>query len=160
MDFQERLQKAIERGHRRGDERARADAERAMSEEECKRLHSQYRLTLSEHIEKCLGQLPRHFPGFRLETLYGDRGWGAAATRDDLALESGRRTEYFSRLEMTVRPFSKLHVLELTAKGTIRNKELFNRTQFHRLAEVDVDDFHSRIDNWTLEYAELYASKQ
>jgi hypothetical protein len=160
MDFHERLQKAIERGHRRGDEKARADAERAMSEEECKRLHSDYRLKLSEHIEQCIGQLPRHFPGFRVETLYGDRGWGAAAIRDDLTVESGRRVDHFSRLEMTVRPFSSLHVLELTAKGTIRNKELFNRTHFQRLTEVDLDDFESRIDNWTLEYAELFASKQ
>ena len=160
MDFHERLQKAIERGHRRGDEKARADAERAMSEEECKRLHSDYRLKLSEHIEQCVGQLPRHFPGFRVETLYGDRGWGAAAIRDDLTVESGRRVDHFSRLEMTVRPFSPLHVLELTAKGTIRNKELFNRTHFQRLTEVDLDDYESRIDNWTLEYAELFASKQ
>src|SRR5438876_91327 len=104
MDFHERLQKAIERGHRLGDARAKAEEEKAFSEEELKRLHSQYRLQLSEHIEKCVGELPRHFPGFRLETLYGDRGWGAGATRDDLVLEGGRRVEYFSRLEMTVRP--------------------------------------------------------
>ena len=160
MDFQDRLQKAIERGQRRGDERARAEVEKALSEDEFKRLHSQFRLQLSEHIEKCAGQLPKHFPGFRLETLYGDRGWGAAATRDDLKVETGRRVEFFSRLEMTVRPFSQLHVLELTAKGTIRNKELFNRTHFQRLTEVDLDEFETRIDNWTLEYAELYASKQ
>jgi hypothetical protein len=160
MEFQERLQKAIDRGQRRGDERARAEEERALGEEEFKRLYSQYRLSLSEHIEKCLGELPKHFPGFRVETLYGDRGWGAAATRDDFAMESGRRAEFFSRLEMTVRPLSQLHVLELTAKGTVRNKELFNRTHFRRLTEVDLDEFKSRIDNWTLEYAELYASKQ
>ena len=160
MDFQSRLQKAIERGHRRGDERARAEAERALSEEELKRLHSQYRLRLNEHIEKCVAELPKHFPGFRLETIYGDRGWGAAATRDDLAIEAGRRSEFFSRLEMTVRPFSQLHVLELTAKGTVRNKELFNRTHFQRITEVELEDFETRIDNWTLEYAELYASKQ
>lgn len=160
MDFHQRLQKAIERGQRRGDEQARAAAERALSEEELKRLHSQFRLTLSEHIEKCLRELPKHFPGFRLETLYGDRGWGAAATRDDLVMEGGRRVDHFSRLEMTVRPFSQLHVLDLTAKGTVRNKELFNRTHFQRLTEVDLDDFETRIDNWTLEYAELYASKQ
>ena len=160
MDFHSRLQKAIERGHRRGDEQARAEIAKALSEEECKRLHSQYRLALSEHIESCIRELPRNFPGFRVETLYGERGWGAAGTRDDLALESGRRSEYFSRLEMTVRPYSPLHVLELTAKGTVRNKELFNRTHFQLLSDVDLDDFETRVDNWTLEYAELYASKQ
>ncbi len=160
MDFQERLKKAIERGQHRGEEQARAEVGRGLNEEECKRLHSQYRLQLSEHIEKCISQLPKHFPGFRLETLYGDRGWGAAATRDDLAVETGRRAEYFSRFEMTVRPFSALQVLELSAKGTIRNKELFNRTHFQRLVEVALEEYESRIDNWTLEYAELYASKQ
>jgi hypothetical protein len=160
MEFHERIQKAIERGQRLGDEKARAEAERALSEEECKRLHTQYRLKLSEHIEKCLAELPRNFPGFHLETLYGDRGWGAAAVRNDLIVEAGKRMEYFSRLEMTVRPFSHLHVLELTAKGTIQNKELFNRTHFQRLSEVDIDAFETRVDNWTLEFAELYASKQ
>lgn len=160
MDFHQRIQKAIERGQRHSDERARIAEERALSEEDLKRLHSQYRLRLSEHIERCLGELPRHFPGFRMETLFGDRGWGAATTRDDLSIEGGRRIEFFSRLEMTVRSFSQLHVLELTAKGTVRNKELFNRTHFRKLNDVDLDEFESRIDNWTLEYAELYAARQ
>jgi hypothetical protein len=160
MDFQSRLQKAIERGQRRGDERAQEAVQKALSEEELKRLHTQYRLQLNDHIETCVSELPKNFPGFRLETLYGDRGWGAAATRDDLSLEAGRRSEYFSRLEMTVRPYSHLQVLELTARGTIRNKEVFNRTHFQKLTEVDLDDFTTRIDNWTLEYAEMYASKR
>ena len=51
MDFQERLTKAIERGQHRGDERARAKAEKEVTEKELARLHSQYRLELSEHIE-------------------------------------------------------------------------------------------------------------
>jgi hypothetical protein len=159
MDFQSRLHQAIERGQRRADEQAQAAELKALSEEELKRLHSQYRLQLSERIEKCVGELPRHFPGFRVETLYGDRGWGAAATRDDLSIESRRRTEHFSRLEMTVRPYSHLQVLELAAKGTVRNKELLSRSQFQKLQDVDLDDFLSRVETWTLEYAELYASK-
>lgn len=160
MDFQSRLHHAIERGQRRADEQAHAAELKALSEEELKRLHSQYRLQLNERIDKCVGELPRHFPGFSLETLYGERGWGAAATRNDLAFDSGRRSEQLSRLEMTVRPYSHLQVLELAAKGTIRNKELFNRSHFQKLQDVDLDDFLSRIENWTLEYAELYASKQ
>lgn len=160
MDFNERLQKAIERGQRTGDARLKAEAEKALSEEELKRLHSQYRLQLSEEIEKCVKALPQHFPGFRFETLYGDRGWGAAAVRDDLAFESGKRIELFSRLEMTVRPFSRLLVLDLAAKGTVHNKEIFNRTHFQQLPEVEIATFISMIDNWTLEYAELYSSKR
>jgi len=156
MEFERRLQRAIERGQRKGDAQTQASAKQAESEEELKRLHSQYRLELSEHIERCLRQLPDHFPGFRYETVVGDRGWGAAVSRDD----AGRgRSNYFSRLEMTVRPFSSYHVLELSAKGTIRNKEIYNRTHYQRLTEADPQNFLDIIDLWILEYAELYAAK-
>ena len=159
MDFQQRLENAIQRGQRSQDVAARAKAEQAMGEEELKRLHSQYRLELSEHIEHCLRQLPQHFPGFRYETLVGDRGWGAAISRDDLSLVDGRRENYFSRLEIVVRPFSSSRVLELAAKGTIRNKEIYNRSQFQMLAHVDMASFRELVDRWVLEYAELYAAK-
>jgi hypothetical protein len=159
MDFQERLQRAIERGHRSNDAEAQARAEQATSEEEFRRLHSQYRLELSDHIEECLRALPRHFPGFRYETLVGDRGWGAAISRDDFSLRDGKRSNLFSRLEVFVRPLSASHVLDLNAKGTIRNRELFNRAQYQRLAEVDLAMFNEQIDRWVLEYAELYAAK-
>lgn len=159
MDFQQRLEKAIERGHRAGDASARARQEEALSEDELRRLHSQYRLELSEHIEACLAQLPSHFPGFRLERIFGERGWGAAINRDDLAIEGGRRANYFSRLEMAIKPFSPSHVLELGAKGTVRNKEVFNRNRFHRLDEVDVTSYRELIDLWVLEFAEVYAAK-
>src|SRR5689334_10401553 len=98
MDFQERLERAIQRGQRSSDAKAHARAEQATSEEEFRRLHSQYRLELSDHIEECLRALPRHFPGFRYETLVGDRGWGAAISRDDFSLQDGKRTSLFSRL--------------------------------------------------------------
>ena len=159
MDFQERLEKAIQRGRRSQDAEERARAEQAGSEEELRRLHSQYRLALSEHIEQCLRQLPRHFPGFRFETLVGDRGWGGAVSRDDLSLGDGRRANLFSRLEVVVRPFSASRVLDLAAKGTIRNKELFNRAQYQVLADVDLATFSEQVDRWVLEYAELYAAK-
>src|SRR5262249_30089527 len=103
MDFQQRLEKAIQRGQRSHDADARAKAEQAMGEEGLKRLHSQYRLELSDHIEQCMRQLPQHFPGFRFETLVGTRGWGAAISRDDLHLSEGRRENLFSRLEVVVR---------------------------------------------------------
>lgn len=83
---------------------------------------------------------------------------GAAISRDDLSLDGGKRLTFYSRLEMTVRPFSHLHVLELTAKGTIRNKEAYNRSHYHGLAKADVKSFNELIDLWVLEYAELYAA--
>ncbi len=160
MDFEQRLQRAIERGQRKGDARAEASAREALNEEELKRLHSQYRLQLSEHIESCIRRLPDHFPGFRYETVVGDRGWGAAVSRDDVGRGSdGGRRSFFSRLEMTVRPYSAYHVLELSAKGTIRNKEIYSRTHYQRLGEADPKTFIDMIDLWILEYAELYAVK-
>jgi hypothetical protein len=130
-----------------------------MNEEELKRLHTQLRLELSEHIDECIGQLPDHFPGFRKETVVGDRGWGAAVSRDDLALApDGHRKNVYSRLEMSIRPYSSAHVLELLGKATIRNKELFNRSHYQRLAEVDPATFRELIDLWILEYAERYAA--
>ena len=159
MDFQKRLEKAVERGLRSGDAQAQARAQQALGLEELKRLHAQYRLELSDHIEACLSQLPQHFPGFRFETIVGDRGWGAGIGRDDLSLEAGKRLTYFSRLEVVIRPFSNLHVLELTAKGTIRNKEIYNRNSYQRLEEVDATSFKELTDLWVLEYAELYAAK-
>ncbi|MFP6657550.1 MAG: hypothetical protein VB853_05170, partial [Pirellulales bacterium] len=61
--------------------------------------------------------------------------------------------------EMVVRPFAAYHVLELTAKGTIRNREIYNRKHFQKLHEVDTDSFVEMIDQWVLEYAELYAAQ-
>ena len=160
MDFHQRLQKAIERGQRASDARAQAEAERAVTETELHRLHTQYRLELSERIERCLRQLVDHFPGFRFETIIDERGWGAAISRDDLQVKRGRaRTNCFSRLEMAIRPVSAYCVLELAAKATICNKEVFNRSHYQRLTEVDQTSFHEMIDLWALEYAELYAAK-
>lgn len=160
MDFEHRLQKAVQRGQRRADEKARQDEAKALSEEEVKRLHSKYRLALSEQIENCVQQLANQFPGFDFQPIFGERGWGAAAKRDDIEMSRGSRTNYYSRLEMTIRPFSDVHILELTAKGTIRNREVFNRSHFEKLAEADEQNFAEMIDLWILEYAELYAAKK
>ncbi len=159
MDFHKRLEKAIQRGHRTGDARARARAERELNEKEIARLHSQYRLDVSERIERCLRQVSDQFPGFRLETLYGEKGWGAAISRDDLRVRDQRRTNLFSRLEMVIRPPNEYQVLELAAKGTVNNREIFNRSQYQQLTEVDLTTFHEWVDNWSLEFAELYAAK-
>lgn len=160
MDFEQRLQRAIQRGEQSRDAKDREAAGRAMSEEECKRLHSQYRLELSEHIERCLQRLPDHFPGFRFETIVGDRGWGAAVSRDDVGLGEGGRRNLYSRLEIAVRPYSALHVLEVGAKGTIRNREVFNRNQYQKLAEADPQVLRDSIDLWIFEYAERYSAER
>ncbi len=160
MDFEQRLQKAIHRGHRRGETAAREAEADALSEEELKRLHSQYRLELSEYIENCIRKLPSHFPGFRYETIYGERGWGAACKRDDVRVVArGIRDNVYTRIEMTIRPYSSMHIFELNAKGTIHNKEVFNRQHFERLADADPATFVELIDTWVLEFAELYAAK-
>ncbi len=161
MEFQERLQKAIERGSRTRDERQREKHAKELTVDELKRLHSEYRLPVSERIEFCLRQVATQFPGFDYSGVLDDeRGWGGSISRDDVNLsrDHGRRN-LFSRLEMTVRPFANPYVLDLAAKGTVRNKEIFNRNHFQRLTEVDLDSFLEMIDIWSLEYAELYAAK-
>jgi hypothetical protein len=160
MGFDDRLKAAIERGQRRGDAAAQDAAARAMTEEDFRRLHSQVRLALSDHIEACVKRLPNYFPGFQYETMYGDRGWGGACSREDLRLSRGVRSNEYSRLEVTVRPYSSLHVLDLAAKGTIRNKEVFNRNFYEPLAEAEEEKFRQLIDAWVLEYAELYAARE
>jgi hypothetical protein len=158
MSFDDRLRQAIERGQQRGESKAREAAAQALTEEEYKRLHSQHRLALSEHIEACLKRLPSFFPGFQYETMYGDRGWGGACFRDDLRMTRGARSTDYSRLEVTIRPYSTFHVLDLAAKGTIRNKEVFSRNYFEQLESADIQKFRDLIDAWVLEYAELYSS--
>lgn len=160
MDFEQRLKKAIERGQRRGDAQTLAEEARTVNEEELKRLHSLYRLELSEHIEKCIRSLPQHFPGFQVETIFGERGWGAACRRDDLRMfRRGQRENYYSRLEITVRPYSPLQILELSAKGTVHNKELLTRQYHEPLGDADPAKFLELIDAWILEFAELYAAR-
>lgn len=158
MDFDERLEKAIARGEKVREAQEREAAGRALTEEEFKRLHATLRLDLADHIEKCLQKLPDHFPGFRWESIVGDRGWGAACSRDDVALGDSGRRNWYSRLEVTVRPYSAAHVVEIAAKGTIRNKEVFARSQFQKLAESDVQSLRDAVDLWVLEYAEKYAT--
>ncbi len=39
------------------------------------------------------------------------------------------------------------------------NRELFNRSYYVPIAEVDVEEFEQLIDAWAIEYAEMYAAK-
>ena len=158
-DFTSRLESAIERGKRRAQHNANQERLKELSEEELKRLHTGYRLSLSERIETAVQRVADHFPGFRQESIYGDAGWGTACYRDDLRMESGRRSNQYSRLEMMIRPFSELHVLELKGKGTVLNSEMFNRSHYVPISEVDQEEFEQLIDIWAIEYAEIYAAK-
>jgi hypothetical protein len=158
VDFEERLREAIARGERRQAARERDAAARALSEAELKQLHTKYRLQLCDHIERGIHGLMDHFPGFKFETLYGDRGWGAACSRDDLRFASGVRREVFSRLEITVRPYTALQVIELQSRGTIANREVFNRNYFEKLVDAEVTEFERLVDVWVLDYAELFAA--
>ena len=159
MDFQERLQRAVERGPQARDTRSRESAAKALSEEESRSLHSQYRLELSERIGECLAELVDQFPGFQLESIVGEDGWGAVVSRDDIALgESGQSENLYSRMQMLIRPFSKGRIVEMVAKATIRNREEFNRTRYQMLGQVDLESFAENIDLWVLEYAERYSA--
>jgi hypothetical protein len=158
MDFKERLQRATERGQQARDAKSREEAARALSEEECRRLHSKYRLELTDHIESCLKQLADNFPGFRFGEVADEKGWGSAVQRDDLSLNSGKRENLLSRFTITVAPHNQYHVLAIDARGTVRNKEVFTRNHFHLLKDADLDGFKQLIEQWVLEYAEQYAA--
>ncbi len=157
MDFKQRLHRATERGQQTKDAKARELAAKALGEEEFRRLHSSYRMQLTEHIEGCLNQLAENFPGFNFETVVDEKGWGAAIRRDDLSIKAGKRDNLFSRLVITISPYSDFHVLDLNAKGAIRNKENFSRKHYQLLKDADLDSFEQMIEQWTLDYAEIFA---
>ena len=160
-DFEKRLAKAIERGTQRSEEKNKAAKAAAMNQAELKKLHTKFRLHLSERIEECMKQLPNHFPGFQFETIFGEKGWGAGCSRDDVgAGVDGRRTNFYSRLEMTIRPYSDMDVVDLAAKGTIRNKEVIRQNHFELIQDADMETFENLIDVWVLDYAELYSAKK
>ena len=75
-----------------------------------------------------------------------------------LSLRRGGSSSLYSRLEMTISPLGSAPLIELVAKATIRNKELFSRTHFQRLEQVDTDSFREMIDLWVLEFAEQFAA--
>ncbi|QDU87106.1 hypothetical protein Pla175_04610 [Pirellulimonas nuda] len=158
MDFRERLKRAADRGVRTRQARDEAAAADALSDEECRRRHSAMRLALSETIETLLGQLADNFPGFRVKTIVDERGWGAQAVRDDVGVAGGKRTNFFSRLQVTVSPYNDYHVLDVAAKGAVRNKESFTRGHFEKLRDAELEHFAELIEQWVLDYAEQYAA--
>jgi len=160
MDFEKRLEKAISRGAERKKEVLREKAARALTEDELRSLHMQYRAELSDYIEHCIHKLVEHLPGFRMQSLMGEDGWGAKITRDDFVRVPGKPAENrFSRLEMAIRPFSPTAIVELVAKASVRNKEIFQRAHYAFVAEFDPQPFIELIDTWLVEFAEQYVAQ-
>jgi hypothetical protein len=161
MDFDQQLKKAIARGSRSRETRDQAALSAALTAEELRDLHARYRLDLSESIEDRLRKLADHFPGFEFETVLGSDGWGARITRDDLKLAPKRQVaSLYSRLEMIVTPKGEVPIIELVAKATIGNKEAFNRRHYQPLQDADLTGFEALINQWSVEYAELYAAQR
>jgi len=158
MDFDKRLERAIGRGRFEKDSREQEAAQQAVNEEDLRNAHAGARIELSEHIEECLKKLSDHFPGFNYETIVSEEGWGAKIRRDDLHFDAGSRRQAYSQLEMLIGPFNSAHVIELTVKGTVRNREVLTRRHFQQLSELDTTSFSELIDLWVLEYAEKYAA--
>lgn len=159
MDFDDRLKQAIKRGEQHAESVIARSRGAELTEAEAKRIHGDLRLRLSDHIESCLDRLPGHFPGFRFETIVGEKGWGATCWRDDLVLTRGQRGSAYTRIELVIRPFhGELRVVDLSGKATVRNKEIYSRNYFMRVEEADEGAFTRLIDAWVLEFAELYSS--
>ncbi len=160
MDFDNELEKAIQRGQQRSQSRSEAAKQEALTAEEIRTAHTAFRLHLSEHIEQCLKRLANHFPGFDYETIYGSRGWGGAVSRNDLQRgPDGKAGSFFSRIELTVRPQNEFNVVNIAGKGTIRDKEMFTWNHFDDVLDCDQNEFEKRIDGWVLQYAEQFAAR-
>jgi hypothetical protein len=93
-----------------------------------------------------------------LETLFGEKGWGAAVFRDDLSLTKRQRESHYSRLEIFVRPMNDYYIVDLASKATVRNKEAWNRNVFHSLTEANLQQLREQIDVWAIQFVELYAA--
>lgn len=158
-EFSKRLESAIERGKRAAEHKASLERQQEQTEEQLRQRHSEYRLSLCDLIEKTMNQLADHFPGFRSEAVYDEDGWGSACYRENLYIEDGKRTTQFSRFEIVVRPCTDLLVLDIKGKGTVSNREVFNRSHFSKLAEVELEEFEQCIEAWSLQFAETYAAQ-
>ena len=157
-EFDEQLKQAIQRGLKTNEARQREAAKQQLNAEDLKRRHTEFRLGISERIEKTLQSLINQLPGFEYENIYGDRGCGGAVLRDELSIAHGKRTNVYSRLEVTVKPFIELGIVNMNAKGTIKNKEMFTRRHHDPVQEADMDQFLTMVDRWVLEFAQLYTA--
>lgn len=160
MDFEDELQKAIQRGQDRTAARSTAKKQAEASKEDIRNRHNVFRLNLSDHIESCLKQLAQHFPGFDFEVLYGAKGWGGALSRNDIDRgPDGRAGSFFSRIELTVLPQNEFNVANIAGKGTIRDKEIFTWNHFEDILEANQASLEQMIDKWVLQFAEQFAAR-
>ena len=160
MDFEDQLEKAIARGQQRNTKRQQDSKQKSLNAEEIKRRHNDFRLHLSDHIEKSLKRLAERFPGFEYEIIYGTKGWGGAIHRQDLTRgPDGRAGSFFSRLEMVVRPLNDYNVVNIAGKGTIADKELFSWNQFEDIDEATFEAFETKLNNWMIQFAEQFAAR-
>ena len=60
---------------------------------------------------------------------------------------------------MLVKPFTETHILEISTKGTIRNKEALNRSQYRFLNEANESELIEIVDNLVVSFAELYSAR-
>lgn len=158
--FEERLQRAIQRGEQvRAADDAAAAAD-GISLEEARSRHSQLRTDVTEHIERCLRKLCDHFPGFEYSTVLNEKGWGSRISRDDINLSGGTSRNEYSRLEIVVRPFSEMRIIEIATKGTIRNRESLNRSNYRFLNDAPPNALHEIVDSVVLEFAEQYSAQR
>jgi hypothetical protein len=158
MDFDQRLEKAINRGFRKKDAAEQELERQRLTEEECRSLHSRARMELSAHVNTGLSKLVDHFPGFDFQEVVSADGWGGKVARDDLAGAPGKpMSRLYSHLEVLVKPMSSARIVELGVRGAIRNKETLSRSHYQRLDELDLETFKDVVDQWLLEYAEKFA---
>jgi hypothetical protein len=75
-----------------------------------------------------------------------------------MRLGRGTTRNEYSRLEILVRPFTDMAILEVVTKGTIRNRESLNRSNFRFLSEATVDPFRQGVDSLVLEFAEQFSA--
>ena len=161
MDLERRLKDAIDRGKRRAEQENAQLQQQQMSEQELRTRHTDFRLQLSEHIENGLKSLSEHFPGFDYETIYGDRGWGGAIYRDDLTTDKTTRKtgSFYSRLEITVKPHTDMHIVDLAVRGTVFNREVLSTAFFEEVQTARMEAFIEKVDLWVVAYAESFAAR-
>lgn len=160
MDFDKQLEQAIERGQQRNTKREQDRRKEASTAEGQKSRHNEFRLQLSDHIEKGLGRLAERFPGFEYDIIYGSKGWGGAIYRTDLTRgPDGKAGSFFSRLELTVRPLNDYNVVNIAGKGTIADRELFSWNHFEDIADASMEAFEQKLNSWMIQYAEQFASR-
>ena len=160
MNFEDRIEQAIQRGQQRSAKKTEQLKQQALTAEQIKSRHNEFRLALSEHIEASLKRLAEHFPGFDYEMIYGARGWGGAIFRSDLTKgPDGRSGSFFSRLEIAVKGLNEYNVVNIAGKGTISDREVFTWNHFRDVDVANKDEFCGIIDTWIVEFAEQFAAR-